>query len=205
MEGVKETIFVLSAITVSIIHSLMPEHWLPFVLTGRVRNWHPFKTSLFTFLSMTIHVGSSLLIGFLVFFGVKPALKVGEIVEGLAIFLLILFGIYYLLPEKWAEKIHSHKHNGTAEGVYLTIAIGMHPCLFIAPTFLAIASSIKEFYLAAVSLSIPTLFVPPLVVGFVLKGLIGLKWGFLDRYGKLISGIIIVFLGLFLLFTGHHH
>jgi hypothetical protein len=199
----KETFFILSALTVSIIHSLMPEHWLPFVLTGRVRKWKPFKTAIFTLFSMGIHVGSSLLIGFFIFFGVKSAIKFGEIIEIFAIFLLILFGIYYLLPERLAEKIHSHKHGDTTEGIYLTVAIGMHPCLFIAPTFLTIASSLKEFYLAALALSIPTLFLPPITVWLILKGLLGLRWGFLDRYGKLISGIIILLLGLFLLIEHH--
>jgi len=199
----KETLFVLSALTVSLIHSLMPEHWLPFVLTGRIKKWQPFRSAIFTLISMGIHVGSSLLIGFLIFFGVKSAIKFGEIVEIFALFLLILFGIYYLLPEKWAEKIYSHKHSDTAEGVYLTVAIGIHPCLFIAPTFLTIAPSLKEFYLAALALSIPPLFIPPMLVGLILKGLLGLKWGFLDRYGKPISGIIILLLGLFLLIEHH--
>jgi len=199
----RESFFILSALTVSIIHSLMPEHWLPFVLTGRVRKWKPFRTAIFTLLSMGIHVGSSFLTGFLVFFRVKTAIKFGKTVEIFAIFLLILFGIYYLLPEKLAEKIHSHKKADLSEELYLTVAIGIHPCLFIAPTFLTIASSVKEFYLAAIALSLPTLFLPPLIVGFILKGLLGLKWSFLDRYGKPVSGIIILLLGLFLLIEHH--
>lgn len=199
----KETLFILSAFTVSIIHSLMPEHWLPFVLTGRVRRWTPFRAVIFTLLSMTIHVSSSLILGLLVFFGIKPAEKFGEVVEVFAIFLLILFGIYYILPEKWAEKIHSHNHSDSAEGIYLSTAVGMHPCLFITPAFLTLASSLKEFYLSALALSIPTISIPPFIVGFVLKGFLGMKWGFLDRYGKTISGIIIVLLGVFLLLRGH--
>lgn len=198
----REFFFVSSALIVSIIHSLMPEHWIPFILVGRVRKWTPARTAFFTFLAMSIHLLGGLILGFLAFFGITSAQRLGEIFEMIALILLILFGIYYMLPERWTERFHSHKKMENAEGIYLTLVTGMHPCLFITPLFLAIAPSSRELLLAGFALSLPVLCVPPTVVGLISAGFLRARWEFIDRYGRLISGAVILLLGIFLF---HHH
>jgi ABC-type nickel/cobalt efflux system permease component RcnA len=106
-----------TAATLGFVHTILgPDHYLPFVMMSWARKWSAGKTALITFLSGLGHVGSSVVLG-LIGFAVGTAVKKLEWVESIrgdmAAWLLIGFGLAYLM---WAirrlyrGKPHVHRH-----------------------------------------------------------------------------------------------
>ncbi|MDP2728180.1 MAG: hypothetical protein Q8P59_11640, partial [Dehalococcoidia bacterium] len=97
------------AFTVAVVHSLSPDHWLPFVLLGRAKNWKIMHTLGIAGAAGTAHVGSSIIIG-LIGVGLGEVLieefaSTIDIVSGSA---LILFGVGFAYLS-WRAKGH-HRH-----------------------------------------------------------------------------------------------
>jgi len=117
------TILSVTAISIAFVHTIIgPDHYLPFIMIGRARNWTIHKTTLITLLCGIGHVIGSVLLGLLgIAFGV--ALGTLETVESfrgeLASLLLIGFGIAYAawglrIGFRAGEHTHSHNHDGQA-------------------------------------------------------------------------------------------
>jgi len=110
-------LLLLTAASVAFIHTLSgPDHYLPFIMISKARNWSLAKTSWFTVLCGLGHVGSSIVLGFIgIAFGIALAkLELFESVRGnLIAWLFTAFGMVYLV---WAiyrvlrGKKHTHIH-----------------------------------------------------------------------------------------------
>ena len=106
-----------TAASIGFIHTALgPDHYLPFIMMGKVRNWSLTKTSWITLLSGAGHVLSSVLLGLLgVYLGAEVLkLEALEAYRGtIAAWLLISFGFAYFI---WGvhraikNKKHSHIH-----------------------------------------------------------------------------------------------
>ena len=111
------TLLLLTAMSVAFIHTLSgPDHYLPFIMIAKARNWSLAKTSWFTFLCGLGHVGSSVVLGFIgIAFSIGLSnLELFESVRGSMIsWLFTAFGLVYLV---WAiyrilrGKKHTHIH-----------------------------------------------------------------------------------------------
>ena len=111
------TLLLLTATSIAFIHTLSgPDHYLPFIMISKARNWSLAKTSWFTILCALGHVGSSIVLGFIgIAFGIALAkLELFESVRGnLIAWLFTAFGLVYLV---WAiyrvlrSKKHTHFH-----------------------------------------------------------------------------------------------
>lgn len=112
-------IIALSATAASLgfIHTLAgPDHYLPFIVMSKARQWSNFKTIWITIVCGLGHVGSSILIGAIgIIFGLGVAKL--EIFEGyrgsVAAWLFILFGLVYFIWGLWhgiKNKGHRHIH-----------------------------------------------------------------------------------------------
>lgn len=122
-------ILTITAATLGFIHTLFgPDHYLPFVVMSKARNWSRFKTVWITLLCGVGHVGSSVLLGTIgVAFGIGVSkLEFIESVRGdWAAWAFLIFGTVYLLwglrkaylnkPHKHihthGEVVHQHEHN----------------------------------------------------------------------------------------------
>ncbi len=103
-------ILVISALSTAIFHTLIPDHWLPFVLIGRARNWSIRRTALISGVSSLLHVSLSLVLGFVgVGIGLGTSMAVGEALEKVSGVLLILLGIFYAY---WSFRKGGHFHIG---------------------------------------------------------------------------------------------
>ncbi|HJX70517.1 MAG TPA: hypothetical protein VJ346_01150 [Bacteroidales bacterium] len=102
----------ITAASTGFIHTLAgPDHYLPFIVLARARQWTFIRTAWITFLCGLGHVGTSVIIGM-----IGVALGIGmEHIEGLrgsiAAWILVVFGFLYML---WGinRAIHNktHKH-----------------------------------------------------------------------------------------------
>jgi len=120
-----------TAVTIGFVHTILgPDHYLPFIVLSKARQWSSMKTAVITFLCGIGHVLSSVVLGFIgIFLGVAVfKLEAVESFRGeLAAWLLIAFGITYFvwgihrairsrphehihLHENSNGHIHSHEH-----------------------------------------------------------------------------------------------
>lgn len=96
------------ALTVAVLHSLNPDHWLPFVMLGRSRNWAFQRTLSLAGLAGTAHVGTSIIIGLIgVALGAVLAERFATIIEYITGALFILFG-FSLTYLSWRRGGHYH-------------------------------------------------------------------------------------------------
>ena len=96
------------------IHTLAgPDHYLPFIVLSKARQWSFMRTTWITFLCGLGHVSTSLIIGL-----IGVALGIGmEHIEGfrgsIAAWILIIFGFLYMLwgiYRSFHNKAHKHFH-----------------------------------------------------------------------------------------------
>ena len=106
-----------TAASIGFVHTALgPDHYLPFVMMAKVRNWSMTKTSWITILCGSGHVLSSVVLGLVgVFLGAElMKLEFLEAYRGnLAAWLLIGFGLAYGiwgLHRAIKNKSHSHVH-----------------------------------------------------------------------------------------------
>jgi hypothetical protein len=119
------TIYALlsTAAATALLHTLIPDHWLPFVLVGRARGWRASTVAFASGLAAVIHAALSVLLGVLaLWIGVASTDVLGETLERVGAALLVLFGLGYAL---WAWKKGGHFHPG---GALLHRADGGHTC-----------------------------------------------------------------------------
>jgi nickel/cobalt exporter len=106
-----------TAATLGLVHTVIgPDHYLPFIVIGRARNWTLRKTLFVSFLAGLGHILSSVILGFL---GIALGIAVSR-VKGLestrgeiAAWLLIGFGFAYFIwgmRRAWKGKAHTHPH-----------------------------------------------------------------------------------------------
>jgi nickel/cobalt exporter len=106
-----------TAATLGLVHTVIgPDHYLPFIVIGRARQWTLRKTLGVAFLAGLGHILSSVVLGFV---GIALGLAVSKL-EGvestrgaLAAWLLIGFGFAYFLwgmRRAWRGKPHTHPH-----------------------------------------------------------------------------------------------
>ena len=103
-------VLLATAAATALLHTLIPDHWLPFVLVGRARRWSSATVALTAGLAAVIHAGLSVLLGLVaVWIGVATVDAIGETLERVGAALLVLFGLGYAI---WAWSKGGHFHPG---------------------------------------------------------------------------------------------
>ncbi len=101
-----------TAAVTAVLHTLIPDHWLPFVLIGRARGWATGTVAVVSGLSALIHVVLSLLLGLLALaIGATAVELVGQTLERVGGTLLVISGVAYMV---WAWNKGGHFHPGGA-------------------------------------------------------------------------------------------
>ena len=104
-----------AAISVGALHTLAPDHWLPFAALARAQGWSAGRTARVTFLCGFGHVTVSALLGlFGLAFGRAVFESAGQKMEAVAGILLIGFGLAYGawgLKRAAGRRVHGHVHS----------------------------------------------------------------------------------------------
>ena len=109
-------VLVMTTMTTAVFHTLIPDHWLPFVLVARSQGWKTQKTLSLTAASATLHALISVALGLIAHLagrGAEAAAGFGESIERLSGWMLVGFGLVYAL---WFLTKGGHQHS-----------FGMHP------------------------------------------------------------------------------
>jgi ABC-type nickel/cobalt efflux system permease component RcnA len=103
-------LLLVTAAATALFHTLIPDHWLPFVLIGKARKWSARTTALVSGFSALIHATLSVGLGLLALgVGITAASAIGETLEHAGAALLIVFGLVYAW---WAWRKGGHFHPG---------------------------------------------------------------------------------------------
>lgn len=226
-------LLIISAFTLGFVHTALgPDHYLPFIVMSKARNWSLAKTIRITVLSGLGHVFSSVLIGF-IGIGTGIALLEIELFEGLrgniAAWLFVAFGfiyfvwgIYRAVNNKKHTHIHFHKGKGIhthehshedahnhvhkknlTPWVLFTIFL-LGPCEPLVPLLMypASSNSITGTILVAIAFAIATIGTMTLIVVISSYGIKIIKTDKLERYMHAFAGATILLSGLAILFLG---
>jgi len=204
-----------AAVSIGSLHSLAPDHWVPFAAIARAQKWPAKKTAFVTFLCGFGHVTVSALLGLLaLLFGRQMFQTIGERMEAVAGLLLIGFGLAYGLwglRRAVGRRVHGHAHahfdhvhdpsRTTAWSLFVLFCAD--PCVAVIPLLFS-AASLGTLQTAGIVLlyemaTIGTMI--PLVLS-ARAGAARLRLPFLDRWGDVVAGGVIVLTGLVVGFLG---
>lgn len=216
---------VLTTTITAIVHTLIPDHWLPFVLVSRAEAWTVRRTVTLVAVSGLLHVTLSILLGLvppLVGLGADAALGgLDEVLEATSAYLLIVFGLgymtWFLLKGGHVHSFGIHPHHNPQDpeppkllgvrlkdlsGYTLAFIVGFNPCILVIPSFYGAAQmSALTLVAVAAAFAVSTVVSMVAVTLLGLRGTLQLTSPFLTRYGEAFSGGLIALTGLVLLFV----
>ncbi|XP_027104217.1 uncharacterized protein [Coffea arabica] len=194
--------------TVSLLHSFIPTHWLPFSIVGRAQKWTLSRTILVTAFGAVLHVVSTSLLG-ITAVTISNTIAGEETVHKLASLLLIFLGCSYVILFLTGKGGHSHSHNQPMEKMAvagLVLVPALSPCATTLPVFLAVGNSSSMMVLAIIVLLFSTITVMTSLVALSFYGASQLKFHWVERYDKLLVGSVLCLVGMLtLIFHDHHH
>lgn len=227
------SLLIVSAGSLGFVHTILgPDHYLPFIVLSKARNWSSNKTMWITFFSGIGHVGSSVLIGMI---GIGLGISINKLqglesVRGeLVGWMLFAFGIIYtfygiykyiksshhfhlpdfLVPKKIRGLQHlpttdHEKDNSKLTPWILFLIFVFGPCEVLIPMliFPAYQNSTYGMFAVALVFGIATVGTMMLAVYFGHKGFSLIKFKKQERYLHLIAGLIILMSGSGILFFG---
>ena len=187
---------------ISLLHAIIPNHWLPVIAIGRKQHWTVKEVSNVTIICALAHGVSTILIGaVLSLLGAKLGSNVANFTNIIAPLILVLLGILFIYRH------HRHKHFHLNQKVQqeskaaiitaLVIAMFFSPCMEIEAYFLlAGTQSAWLFWFIALLYLIITTTGMVLLVRYAYKGLLRLNWHSLEHNAGIITGLTLVATGI---------
>ncbi len=201
---------IFSSILLSIVHALIPNHWLPIVAISRAEKWSRSTTLWATALSGIAHIASTILIGIAVgWAGYTLSSSYWWISRVIAPVILVGLGIFYIGKQFF---FHHHKHNHfgklpenktSVPAIIFSLSIGMFfsPCIELESYYFTAGTYGWEGILI-VSLVYLVITVSAMVglVAIALKGIAKFNFGWLEENEKVIIGVVLILIGILAFF-----
>ena len=197
---------VVGSLVLSLLHAIIPNHWLPILAIGKKENWSLREILNVTVVSGLSHVTSTLLIGWsLAFFGWELSQKYKSITPIIAPAVLVFIGLVFIYRH------HRHKHFHVADQQHqnskfkmiftLSVAMFLSPCLEIEAYFLA--AGVESFWWTALLSAVyfvVTLLGMIIWVTIAYKGLNKFNWHSLEHQAGIITGGTLIASGVIAFF-----
>ena len=208
----------LAAVSIGSIHSLAPDHWVPFAALARAERWSARRTAAVTALCGLGHVTGSVALGLLgVFLGRELFEAFGRRLESTAGLLLVGFGIAYgiwglrrTVGARAHDRAHAHghphvhAHDHGAGGIHrpptawaLFLLFSADPCVAVIPLLFASAPLgwastlvVVAAYEAATIATMVVLVLPARAAIARVRG----AWA--DRWGDALAGGVVATVGV---------
>lgn len=196
----------ISVLFISILHAILPNHWLPVVAISRQLKWSSWKTACITASAALAHSLSTVLIGIGIAYGGMKLEEYLPYFNYVAAGLLIALGVIFI----WRHQHHKHFHMQDIDvktksgmryvlGVIL-LAMFLSPCLEVGPLFLvAGVEGWSATLLMAIIYTITSAAGMTLFAWLALQGLKKADWHTLEHNSGLISGGILILTGILFL------
>lgn len=215
---------VAAAATVGSVHTLAPDHWMPFAALARAEGWSARRTAAITAACGLGHVTVSAGLGLAsLFLGLELLQAFGRRLESAAGLVLIAFGVAYAawglhraVRARWHDHGHGHPHchgglrhpHAHAPGATLTpwllfLLFCADPCVAVMPLMFAAAplgwtavAAVVASYEVATIATMVVLVVPARIAATAIRG------ARIDRYGDAVAGGVIAAVGIVVVSLG---
>ncbi len=137
--------------TVALLHTLIPSHWLCFVVVGRVQRWSIGRTLAVAGAAGVLHAVTTIALGVaIILFGRRVMDE--EAMERLSAVVLICLGLIYLFSHVFHVG-HRHSHDeamtGKAATAALLFSLVLSPCSAAIPFLVAVSCSTSTLWPSA--------------------------------------------------------
>ncbi len=213
-------ILAVTAATIGFFHTILgPDHYLPFIVLSKARQWSSVKTLMITFLCGIGHVLSSVVLGFI---GIALGIAVfsleaiesfrGEVAAWLLIafgFTYFIWGIHRAIRNRPHEHVADHTHINTPKSgnltpwILFTIFI-FGPCEPLIPLVMypAARNDMISVVMVASIFGLTTIVTMLSVVLALFYGLSRLPLRRLEKYSHALAGFAILLCGAAVKFLG---
>lgn len=199
----------ITAATVGSLHSLAPDHWMPFAALARARKWSQLRTARLTFFCGLGHVTVSAALGVLALIVGQEAVQYfGSTLQSNAALLLIGFGLAYTVWGLWRNVRHRlahahghshHHHDEPGRGWTdwsLFLFFCADPCVALIPMIMAASAGGWSAVAGVIVVyEIATIGTMSILVAAAHAGIHTLRFPWVDRYGDVLAGFAIVVVG----------
>lgn len=204
-----QSLLVLAVLAVGVFHTLVPDHWVPIVVLARHAKWGRAPTAGAAALAGLGHTVSTLFIGMLIWVaGVVFAVRFGHMVSMASSVALVLFGAWFAIAalRELRHPAAEVDEAGQQSSIFnsrkrtrltLLLILGSSPMIEGLPAFLA-AARFGFGLLATMSIvfALSTILTYVITCDQGTRMLQRLSFGPLERYGEVISGCVILAVGV---------
>jgi ABC-type nickel/cobalt efflux system permease component RcnA len=204
-----ELLLVGAVIAVGVLHTLVPDHWLPIAVVARNSHWTRGQTARAASIAGLGHTLSTLAIGVVVWLaGVAVATRYGNLMSLFASIALIAFGLWIAVASLRELRAGHHHHEGAEKPgaveanrrslrTTLLLILGSSPMVEGIPAFFA-AGRYGAGLLAvmAACFAVSTIVTYVVLCVYSHAALETVRLGPLERYGEVISGAVITIVGI---------
>ena len=193
---------ITGSLVLSILHALIPNHWLPVLAISRKESWSIGQTTSVTFITGLSHALSTVLIGVVIgVVGVTLAEHIESFAHIVAPLILILLGLFYVYQHHRHKHFHLHPQPKSISKrrvvVGLVVAMFFSPCFEIEAYFLmAGAHGWEQVTLLAVLYTVVTVTGMVVWVRLAYRGLFKLNWHALEHNAGIITGATLILTGI---------
>ena len=193
---------IAGSLILSVLHALIPNHWLPVLAISRKENWTISQTTSVTFISGLSHALSTVLIGIVIgVLGVTLAKNIESFTHLVAPIILIGLGFFYIYQHHRHKHFHLHPHTKPLSRnkviIGLVVAMFFSPCFEIEAYFLlAGAHGWEQVALLAVIYTVVTVTGMVVWIRIAYKGLFKLNWHSLEHNAGIITGLTLILTGI---------
>lgn len=198
---------ITGALIISLLHAVIPNHWLPVIAIGRRENWSLQEITRVTFFCALGHGISTVLIGIVLsVIGAKLDSRLAGFTAIVAPLILISLGLIFIYQHHRHRHFHitdelRKKKSKVAIITALVTAMFFSPCMEIEAYFLLAGAQAKWL---VVLIALMYLFITTsgmlLLVRFAYKGLIRLDWHMLEHNAGIITGVTLIATGIITFF-----
>jgi nickel/cobalt transporter (NicO) family protein len=203
----------IGSVSLSVIHALIPNHWIPLLAIGRSEKWTNAEILSATGIAGIAHITSTVIIGIIVgFAGFRLSSSFETITTVIAPVILAAIGVTYLVVD-YVQSRHHHHHEHirikSSSGkskfailLSLSFAMFLSPCLELeAYYFQAGTAGWAGIIMVSIVYMLVTVSAMIILVWLGLKGMNRLKSDFLEHHNKRITGIVLILLGILAMFV----
>jgi nickel/cobalt transporter (NicO) family protein len=193
----------IGSLLLSLLHAVIPNHWLPVLAIGKKDNWSLQEVTRVTFVSGLAHALSTIAIGIILgLLGLQLENKIQNFTHFIAPSILVLIGLFFIYQHHRHKHFHLHnipKPTLPKNKIIAALIVGMFlsPCMEIEAYFLLAGT--KGLWAV---ISIAALYLIISVTGMVLlvrlayKGILKLDWHSLEHQSGIITGWTLVITGI---------
>ncbi|MDP2421418.1 MAG: hypothetical protein Q8M30_08875 [Sediminibacterium sp.] len=193
----------IGSFLLSVLHAVIPNHWLPVLAIGIRGKWTVAETSKVTLMAALAHGLSTILIGLLLgFLGNSMAQKINHFTHLVAPAIFLLLGTFFIYRH------HRHKHfqlSDIPQKIYtknriimaLVLAMFFSPCMEIEAYFL-MAGTQSSWLVVVIAMMYVVITAAGMtwLVSRAYKGLLKLNWHALEHNAGIITGITLIITGI---------